>query len=106
MGITYSLSKNNLTNGANQYRAVVQSMATADLEQVVDRMIAHGCVVSRTDALAVIHHYFDAVESYLLEGYRVVTPWVNHGLSIRGNFVSKTDSFSSDRHSIEAVTSP
>ncbi|MEW5956407.1 MAG: DNA-binding domain-containing protein [Chloroflexota bacterium] len=104
MSITYSLSKNNLTNGANYYRAVIQSMATANLDQVVDRMIAHGCAVSRTDALAVIHHYFAAVESYLLEGYRVSTPWVNHGLSIRGNFDGKTDSYDPGRHSIEAVT--
>jgi hypothetical protein len=106
MSITYSLSKNHLTNGANNYRATVQSMATANLDMVIDRMIAHGCVLGRPDALGVIHHFFEAVEGYLLEGYRVNTPWVNHSLSIRGNFESKTDSFDPNRHSIEAVAYP
>lgn len=106
MSITYTLSKNNLMNGANQYRAVVQSMDTANLEQVVDRMVAYGCAVSRTDALSVLQHYFAMVETMLLEGYRIVTPGVNYSISIKGNFDGKTDSFSAERHSIEAIVSP
>jgi hypothetical protein len=106
MSITYSLSKNNLTNGANYYRAVVQSLATANLEQVIERMIARGCVVNHSDAESVIHHFFDAIEDYLLDGYRVVTRDVNFCVSIKGNFDGKTDVFSPDRHTIEAVAMP
>jgi hypothetical protein len=93
-------------NGANQYRAVVQSMDTANLEQVVDRMVAYGCAVSRTDALSVLQHYFAMVETMLLEGYRIVTPGVNYSISIKGNLDGKTDSFNAERHSIEAIVSP
>lgn len=106
MPIYYSLAKNLLTNGANNYRAVIQSMDTVNLDQVIERMIAHGCILSRADAESTINHFFDSVESYLLDGFRVNTREINFAVSIKGNFNGKTDSFDPARHTIEAVTSP
>lgn len=102
----YSLAKNLLTNGANNYCAVIQSMDTVNLEQVIEWMIAHGCILSQADAESTINHFFDSVESYLLDGFRVNTREINFAVSIKGNFNSKTDSFAPSRHTIEAVTSP
>jgi hypothetical protein len=69
-------------------------------------MLAYDSTVSRIEALTMLQNYFVAVESFLLEGYRVVTPAANYGTSIRGNFDSKTDSFDPNRHRVEAIVSP
>ena len=42
MSISYSIHKNHLTNGADNYRGVVHFAGTVDLEGVIERMIADG----------------------------------------------------------------
>jgi hypothetical protein len=56
--------------------------------------------------VAVIRAYSQTVITLALEGHKVSTPLVNCGISIKGVFVSQTDTFNSSRHSIEATVSP
>jgi hypothetical protein len=88
------LYKNHLTNGANNYRAIVQSGGTRNLEGVVK------------ETLAILLNYYATIESMVLDGLRVVTPGGNYGVSIKGNFEGQTDAFTPSRHSIEAIVSP
>lgn len=106
MSISYSLYKNHLTNGANNYRAVVQFNGVIDLEGIIDRMVARGTITSRASALAALEDYFATVESALLDGFKVITPMDIYAISIRGNFDGQTDGFTPGRHSTEAVVSP
>jgi hypothetical protein len=69
-------------------------------------MLTYDGTISRAKALALLQNYFVAVESFLLEGYRVVTPAANYSTSIKGNFDGKTDNFNPNRHRIEAIVSP
>ncbi|MEW5961563.1 MAG: DNA-binding domain-containing protein [Chloroflexota bacterium] len=63
MTIFYSLHKNPLTNGANHYRALVQSNGSVDLAGVIDRMIAHGSTITKADALATLQDFFAEVSN-------------------------------------------
>ncbi|GIK43023.1 MAG: hypothetical protein BroJett011_68560 [Chloroflexota bacterium] len=106
MSISYSLQKNYLTNGANNYRAVVQFNGVIDLEGIIDRMVARGTVTSKASAMAALEDYFATIESAVLDGFKVTTPMETYGISIRGNFDGQTDGFTPGRHSTEAVVSP
>ncbi len=104
--INYSLHKNHLTNGADNYRAMVQSSRTVDLEGVIDKMIEHGSTITKPDALAVLEDFFTIVERLVLEGCSVLTPLANYSASIKGNFASQIDPFDSSRHRVETIVNP
>ncbi|MFN8455844.1 MAG: DNA-binding domain-containing protein [Anaerolineae bacterium] len=106
MSISYSLHRNRLTNGANQYRAMVQSSGTITWEEVIKRMVARGSTTTEADAYAALKDFFTIVEGLLLDGFRVSTPLVNFGVSVKGNFDGQTDGFNASRHWVEAVTNP
>jgi len=104
--LAYTLHKNPLTNGANNYRGVVQFAGTVDLEGVIERMIARGSTITKADALAVLQDYHDTINDLVLQGFKVVTPGANYGISLRGNFAGQTDSFDSSRHQAAALVNP
>lgn len=106
MPIWYSLHRNPLTNGANHYRAIVQSSGTITMNDIIKRMVARGSTTTEADAYAVLMDFFTIVEGLLLDGFRVNTPLVNCGMSVKGNFDGQADSFSPSRNWIEATTSP
>ena len=106
MTIYFSLYKNNLSNEANQYRAVVQPTGTVTLDGVIDRMLMHQSTITRPDILAVLDNYYTAIEGLLLEGFNVVTPGVNYRASVKGGFNGQNDSFSPSRNAVEATISP
>ncbi|MBE7550150.1 MAG: DUF4469 domain-containing protein [Anaerolineales bacterium] len=106
MTISYALYKNHLTNGANHYRAIVQSGGTRNLEGVVKEMAVRGLITNQAETLAILLNYYATIESMVLDGLRVVTPGGNYGVSIKGNFEGQTDAFTPSRHSIEAIVSP
>ncbi|MBI1879393.1 MAG: DUF4469 domain-containing protein [Chloroflexi bacterium] len=106
MSISYSLHRNHLTNGANHYRAIVQSGGAITMEDIIKRMVARGSTTTEADAWAVMLDFFTIAEGLLLDGFRIKTPLFNCGVSIKGNFDGQTDSFNSSRHWIEASVSP
>jgi hypothetical protein len=104
MSIEYKLYKGSHLLEAHQYIARVQAR-TANLDQVVDRIIERGSTVGRADVASVLEDFFGAVESLLLDGWNVSTPGANYRVSVRGVFEGQGDSYDPSRHQITARAS-
>jgi hypothetical protein len=63
-------------------------------------MVTRGSTVTKADILSLMEDFQGALESMILDGFNVVTPFANFRVSIRGVFNGNTDSFDSSRHSI------
>ena len=107
MPIHYALFENNLTSDPSDFAAIVQSVASVDLDGVVDRMVERGSTTTRADILAVLEDAIGASESMLLDGMRV-----NFGglielfPRVRGVFTGATDAFDPARHSLDVGANP
>ncbi len=99
--INFGLYKNLLTNGSGFFRAIVLPQRTYNLEDVIDRMVEQGTTLTRQDIMAVLDLFFSTIVRLILEGNNVLTPLVNLGASIKGNFDSQYDSFDPSRHRVE-----
>jgi len=99
--INFGLYKNSLTNGKGLFRAIVLPQRTCDLNDIINRMIEQGTTLTRQDVMAVLDLFFSTVVLLILEGCNVLTPLVNLGVSIKGNFDSQHDSFDASRHRVE-----
>lgn len=106
MTIKYHLHKNHLPNGADSYRARVEYVRVMNLEGVLDRMVSQHSSITRADMLAVLEEFLVAVLQLLLDGMRVVTPFGEFGLTIKGSFASMEDKFHAGRHQVELVLKP
>ena len=100
MPITYVLRENRMTEDPNDYMASVVVNHSAEMKDVIDRMVTRGSTVTRADILSVMEDFQGALESMIQDGFNVVTPFANFRVSIRGVFNGTTDSFDSSRHSI------
>lgn len=106
MSVQYKLYRNKLTNGSNQYRAVVQSKGTIDLDGLIERMIKQGSTLTDKDAQAAYLALKIAIKDIIEEGYRINLGLFNIGLSIKGNFADKNDEYDASRHSLEVMMNP
>ncbi len=106
MAIRYVLFENNLTSDPNDYMAMVQPAGTAELENVIERMIRQGSTVTRADIVSVLEDFFTAVENMVLEGMNVNTPGANFGASVKGVFDGAGDSYNIARHQVVATVTP
>jgi hypothetical protein len=84
MSINYVLLENNLTSDPDNYMAMVQSIGTAELDDVIERMIEMGSTVVKADILCVLEDYHSAIENMVLEGMNVNTPGANYSVSRPG----------------------
>ena len=103
--ITYALHENHLTPAPNDYRALVQFAGSVDLDGVIKRMIERGSTTTTADVLAVLQDYHAAIESLVLEGFKVITPGANYGVSVKGVFDGRTDNFDQARHQVAPLVS-
>ena len=103
MAIKYSLVKNGLKGQEEKYMARIRSVGQRDLDDIVDEIAFGGSTVTKADAQAVLHLFFDLVNDSLLKGYTVSTPLFNVELKIRGNFKGEQDRFWPKRHKVEAA---
>lgn len=106
MPIRYALYENTLTSDPNDYSAMVQAAGTADLALVAQRMVERGSPLTQAEILRVLEDEAHAVESLLIEGWRICLPSVSLTPRIRGAFCGAADSFNPTRHQIDAVASP
>ena len=100
--IHFGLYKNKLTNGKEQFKAQVLSKETYNLDGVIDRMLEQGTTLTRQDIVAVLDLFFRTVMMLVLEGHNVLTPLVNLGVSIAGNFKSQDAPFDKKVHKVKA----
>lgn len=105
MTINYTLVENHLTEAPDDYVAQVQAIGTAELEDVIERIIDQGSTVTRADIISVLENYHSAVERMVLEGLGVNTPTANFKASVKGVFDGLDDMFDPSRHSVRAVVS-
>ena len=107
MTIRYALFETQLAGvEPGAHVAVVQSAGTAEMEDVIDRMIEKGSTITRADIVGVLEDYYTTVEHLLLEGKRVRTPVANFSTSVRGLFDGPTDTFDRSRHRIAGIVNP
>lgn len=104
--INYSLHENTFSNDAENYRAIVQSHGTLDLDQTIKEMIARGSAATEAGAAALLKDFFNTAQVLLLYGWRLSTPLFSIGLSIQGTFDDQLDTFDSSRHQIDLVFTP
>lgn len=106
MTISYALHPIKITGKAGDYQAIVHFTRSVGLEEVIERMIEQNPGLTRPLAQAMINGYHTAITSLALEGCKINTPTVNHGVSIKGLFDGPGDSFSPDRHQVLPTVSP
>ncbi len=107
MTIRYSLHPNNLKNKKKDFFAKVQLTGSVDLEDIINRMDELGSTVTKADSMAVIEDCTRAVESFLLEGYRVnIGGLVQIYPGIKGSFNNYEDSFKKGKHRLHASARP
>lgn len=103
MKVKYSLVENVLTGNEKKYMARIRSTEQWDMDKIVDRMANSGSSVTRTDAIAVLHLFFNVICDGLIQGATIHTPLFKIELKIRGNFKGPEDRFWPKRHRVEAA---
>ena len=103
MGIKYSLSTNNFKKSKDDgYVARVHTIAAYDLNDIAERMVKEGSILSAGNIKTLVNQAFSVIESFLAEGGRVnLADKVFFYPSIKGTFSSMTDGFETTRHSLE-----
>jgi len=98
--LKYSLVENQLTDRADDYLAITQSLESLDKEAIINRMLKKGTALTRTDILGVLNSLEEVVEEALLDGYSITHPLFNTSFSISGVFESPLDVFDGNRHKL------
>jgi hypothetical protein len=93
-------------NAERSYYAQTHSLLTIDTEGLIRYMAGKNTTITRHDILGVLDLLADSVGELLASGYAVRTDIFNASLAVRGNFVSKEDSFDRKRHELRATLSP
>ena len=107
MAINYALFENHLTSDPDDYAAQVRITGSAGLEVVAKRMIDQGSTVTKPDILAVLEEAIKAIESCLLDGYRVQLGGLCELFPrIKGVFNGITDTFDASRHRVDVGANP
>ena len=107
MSINYALFENHLTSDPDDYAAQVKITGSAGLEVVAQRMIDQGSTVTKPDILAVLEDAIKAIESCLLDGYRVQLGGLCELFPrIKGVFNGITDTFDVSRHRVDVGANP
>ena len=103
--IKYSLSRNHLQGGSNNYFARVEANGTIGPEEIIARCIFRGTTLTETDLRAAATLFMEECGRAVGEGFNVNTPLINLRPSITGTFSSMSDSFDSSRQLLRASVS-
>jgi len=98
--LKYSLNENLLTERPDDYSAQTYASGSFDMEAIINRMLSRGTLVTRTDVVAVMNNFQEAIVDIINEGGMVNTPLFNTSFSISGVFESPLDSFDGNRHKL------
>ena len=106
MTIFYNLQPNKLTE-EESFAARVQLNGSADLTDIVSKIVGQGTTVRPPDILAVLENAIQAANDLLLLGIRVnFGDLVDLYPKISGKFSDPTESFDPARHSLEVGSTP
>ena len=107
MPIKYALFKNHLTPNPDDYSAIVQIVASWDLDVIADKIVGRGSTVGRADVMSVLEDSVSVCEEGVGESVHI-----NYGglmeffPRIKGVFASATDPWDDARHYADAGAHP
>ena len=91
--IKYIIVKNYLKGAAGKYLARVEPELTLTLNDIVDRMVASGTTLTKTDIIAVLNSFFEIIIKMISQGFAINLGYFHIHYTIQGNFDSPTDQF-------------
>jgi len=107
MTVHYSLYRNHLKTGEEEYAARTMSLGTIGLEEIAEAIVSLGTTVTKTDVLAVLEGMCQVSEAKLVEGFRVQLGGVAELFTrIKGIFTGPNDGFDPSRHKIDVGANP
>jgi len=98
--LKYSLTRNLLTDSADDYTAKTQSLGSYDKEAIITNMLRRGSLLTRTDIVAVLNGFEESIADIIHDGGTVNTPLFNTSFSISGKFEGGVDNFDRKRHKV------
>jgi nucleoid DNA-binding protein len=100
MVLKYSLSENLLTERPDDMSATAHGMGSIDQNGLIDRILARGTSLTRTDVTAVLNAINETVAENAVRGYTVNLPLLNSSFSVSGVFDGPLDTFDPNRHKL------
>lgn len=107
MPLKYSLHDNQMTADPNDKMAVTVTTRQYTIDDLINKMISRGSLVTKSAALSAFEEQFLAMEELLKEGDgTLVTPMFNISFSIPGVFKDEEDGFDNSRHQVKIRITP
>jgi len=105
MAIRYVLHLNPFNKGKGTYCARTRSIATLDVDQIIEHGENRGGWGAHpTLVKAILARYFGLVPMLLLEGYRLMTPIGEYWLVIEGEFETVRERMNPNKHQLRIVS--
>jgi len=104
--IKYRVIASKFSTNPDGYAARVLHYRTAELDEVVDRIVKRGTTVARPDVFNVLGHYYDVLEEMLLEGLRISTPAGEYRAGMSGTFTDEAAPFNPEHHHVVPRVAP
>lgn len=106
MKINYYLQENRLPNGDNAYRARVKYSRVLTLDDIIDEMNLPFSGVTKALIQAIFGEFRKIVYRRLLDGCKIVTPFGEFGLTVKGQFEDNIDRFQSPKQKFAIKLKP
>jgi len=100
MALNYFLTENYLTERPDDMTAVARSGASIDENGLIDRILAKGTSLTRTDVKAVFNAANETIAEGAEHGDSFALPLMNISFSIAGVFDGPLDTFDGNRHKL------
>ncbi|MGL4909035.1 MAG: DNA-binding domain-containing protein [Bacteroidales bacterium] len=100
MSLKYALTENLLTERKDDYMAQTQQVRSYNIEDVAERMLKRGSLLTKADILAVLEVYHTEIADLIAEGDAVNTPIFHISPSIAGVFEDASDTYDHNRHKV------
>ena len=91
--IPYVIVENNLKGKAGEWIARVEPVLTLTFNEIVDRMVASGTTLTKTDIIAVLNSFFEEIIKAIKQGFAINLGYFHISFSIQGTFDSPTAQF-------------
>jgi hypothetical protein len=102
----FHLVENLLTSAPDDYMAQVTRVRSYSIEEIAERMLKRGTLLTKADILAVLEVYHTEIADIVSDGDAVTTPILNAYPSIPGIFNGMADTFDGSRHHVRINLNP
>lgn len=99
--LKFCLVENPMAKDEKNFVAVVSSIKTVGLEELLQDMVDEGTGLTRPQALAYFEKMTQLTKRYLEKGFFVTTPLFRYRTSITGTFDTKLDFFDATKHTLK-----